>query len=623
MLIAGVGVSQTPSPADSLKIKKYTLSPIRIIAERPAQSIGAITIKDLDTAAKTLNLADALKQISGISITQGSKDESNLKIRGFRKNEVLVLVDGRPLNSGYFGNVNLSAISPADISKAVVIKGPASALYGTNTMGGVVNLIRSEPPLGSTVDLGIHFKRNNTHLMDLQASRRFKAMDISFHASRSHSDGFVLSQAFEPTFVENGGVRNNAKNTVYSGGARLYLQQGIDNSFAFSAGSSYSDTKQIPASVYESKFRLYKDWMRSDASLMADIRLGEWSRLYSMLYYDAAGDTYHEYGDAAYQVLHINSRMKNHSLGFNPRLAMDLMTLGELSLGLRAQRIQNRRKDNGNYPEWTQSTMDIFGAFVHYELQRDLDYSFSMGTSSHSLDNDYKGKWLVEPAMRVAYKAETGMELSLGSGINSAYPTMRQLFSIDRGNPNLLPQHAVKTELNFSQAFTKLPLPFTFQSSIFHNYVRDLIEVKDGYYQNIFQVQSIGYETGILLKATSFWDIDMQYAYLKQLENAEYQLTESPKHSIELQNVFHLPAETKLFISSSVYGKRLSMDSGGEYHSLGSYRLFSARVAKTFGKWKLELGLENILDENYEMEYGFPAPGRNFSIGAVYSIFGN
>ncbi|MDD3282668.1 MAG: Plug domain-containing protein, partial [Candidatus Cloacimonetes bacterium] len=94
------------SRPDSLK--QYHLHPVRVIADGPQASIGSVStiLKPPNTAS----ISEAIKLSPGLNISYGSRDESNLKIRGFRKNESLILTDGRPLNSGYFGNVDLSKI---------------------------------------------------------------------------------------------------------------------------------------------------------------------------------------------------------------------------------------------------------------------------------------------------------------------------------------------------------------------------------------------------------------------------------------------------------------------------------------------------------------------------------
>jgi hypothetical protein len=69
---------------------------VRVIVNSPAEAIGQL-IRVPDPSAASSTIQDALQNLPGISSTTGSKDESNIRLRGFRKNEVKIMVDGRPL----------------------------------------------------------------------------------------------------------------------------------------------------------------------------------------------------------------------------------------------------------------------------------------------------------------------------------------------------------------------------------------------------------------------------------------------------------------------------------------------------------------------------------------------
>lgn len=87
-------------------------------------------------------VTDLLKKNSSVSIIQYPGLSACIGIRGFRpqfsglNQRSLLLVDGRPA-----GTVNIATINPADIERIEVLKGPASALYGSSAMGGVINVI--------------------------------------------------------------------------------------------------------------------------------------------------------------------------------------------------------------------------------------------------------------------------------------------------------------------------------------------------------------------------------------------------------------------------------------------------------------------------------------------------
>lgn len=117
------------------------------------QSITVITRKDIENTGAQ-EFTDLLKKNASVNIVQYPGLLAGTGIRGFRpqtsglNQRVLLLIDGRPA-----GTANLATINPSDIERIEVLKGPASALYGSQAMGGVVNVItrRSAGAIRSTV----------------------------------------------------------------------------------------------------------------------------------------------------------------------------------------------------------------------------------------------------------------------------------------------------------------------------------------------------------------------------------------------------------------------------------------------------------------------------------------
>lgn len=151
LLFIGATVVSTPLfaqqfPADT--IQGTNLDEIVVTATRSAiekskvpQSIEIISPRDIEMTPAQ-EFTDLLKKHATINVIQYPGLSAGVGIRGFRpqfsglNQRTLLLVDGRPA-----GTVNLATINPADIERVEVLKGPASALYGSQAMGGVVNVI--------------------------------------------------------------------------------------------------------------------------------------------------------------------------------------------------------------------------------------------------------------------------------------------------------------------------------------------------------------------------------------------------------------------------------------------------------------------------------------------------
>lgn len=118
------------------------------IKNAPA-SISVITREQLETKPFH-NLADAVADVEGVTVERGGKAGGmNISIRGLPSDYTLVLVDGKRLNQNSsgarpngFGDVDTNFIPPmAAIERIEVVRGPMSTLYGSDAMGGVINII--------------------------------------------------------------------------------------------------------------------------------------------------------------------------------------------------------------------------------------------------------------------------------------------------------------------------------------------------------------------------------------------------------------------------------------------------------------------------------------------------
>ena len=117
-------------------------------------TISVITAQQIrENKAETV--ADVLRTIPGVTLRQNGDPGSpaTLSIRGSKPSQVLVLVDGERVSSqAFIGGVDLSKFLVDQVSRIEVIRGPASALYGSEAFGGVINIITKQPSV-SGVDV--------------------------------------------------------------------------------------------------------------------------------------------------------------------------------------------------------------------------------------------------------------------------------------------------------------------------------------------------------------------------------------------------------------------------------------------------------------------------------------
>ncbi len=90
------------------------------------------------------NVADLLSQRAGISLQTSVAGGSNLNILGMDSKYILILIDGQPITGKFNNRVSLDQILTAPLEKIEIVKGPNSSLYGSEAMGGIINIITNK-----------------------------------------------------------------------------------------------------------------------------------------------------------------------------------------------------------------------------------------------------------------------------------------------------------------------------------------------------------------------------------------------------------------------------------------------------------------------------------------------
>ncbi len=111
----------------------------KLLEESPV-SIDVVTAEEIETLSVG-TLDEVLDYLPGVYLSESVKEGSNIMIRGFDGDRVLVLVDGQRLLAPTGASVDFAQISALDIDRIEIVRGASSALYGSEAMGGVINII--------------------------------------------------------------------------------------------------------------------------------------------------------------------------------------------------------------------------------------------------------------------------------------------------------------------------------------------------------------------------------------------------------------------------------------------------------------------------------------------------
>lgn len=122
---------------------------------QPAAGETAVTREQLDLLNRD-TVGDAVAIAPGVALSNNSRNESLVYVRGFDPRQVPVFLDGIPQYVPYDGYIDFGRFTTFDLAEIRVAKGAASLLYGPNTLGGAINLVSRKPaaPLEGDVRLG-------------------------------------------------------------------------------------------------------------------------------------------------------------------------------------------------------------------------------------------------------------------------------------------------------------------------------------------------------------------------------------------------------------------------------------------------------------------------------------
>jgi len=611
--------SDTLALQDSLPV--YHLG--EIITVRGQKDVPvSLTSEILSTSMKTqgtTTVASVLSGTPGIIVTEGSKGESRLQVRGFQPQQTLVLYDGRPVALPYYGDLDLTVIPLGNVSKISIIKGPAPTLYGANSMGGVVNIISQRMAGHPIRQARLSVAENDGYDVLINYGAAVHRLDWWFSAERSSSDGYDLSDDFVPDELEDGALRYNSDYRHFNIDGKLNYSLAGETIVSLSAGV-YDAVRGLPSGTDRARYQRYPFWRRWYADLGGD---GWWGqRVYwkGKLYYDDCENRLVRYSDSTMteEILDFDSYHDSYDLGgvFNATVSINDRTQNATNVSIRRDVIK-RQDDLGEPWEHNSTNLlsisDQFEYVITHGLRSEIGAGFGLmtskpdNTSTDALDL-YGG---------VIYSPRTWLDLHLSASRATRFPTLSQLYSGTSGNPDLQPERALKTEIGYQARLTD---QLALNQAYFNNDVKGLIDRKDrdSQYENLEKVDLSGFETGLSYECR-LWQADVNYMYLHAYEyNVEGETTtkdrrsHSPRHKID----YSVHMKTGFGLSFSHSGQAIIDRVDPDKEEMHDYFLAHMKVAyQVMKELELFVNIRNLFDVNYEEERYYPMPGRLITAG--------
>jgi len=553
-----------------------------------------ITRADIDRA-QAVDLPSLIRNVTGIEIVQngGAGTVSSAFIRGAESRHTLVLVDGIPINNLNFSAAALEHIPLVNVERIEVVRGNVSSLYGSNALGGVIQIFTRDA--GTSPWTSLTAQVGSRGLADVSGSTGVKkesGLALSASAQTLHFRGFnAINQKELP-----------GTNPDRDGYSRRVLSAGVsqDLSQLGRIGLKLSESKGV--TEYDSQFGPATQTDKSNFALTNASLYGQF-KLASDLQLDANMGQTSDSLDASVTAYpyRIKSSSQNSSLGLTWRaLQGHIVTAGYETTTQRLDSDTVYKKTERNL---SASRLGYLIDQGDHQLQINLrqdDYSdFGMATTGL-----FGYGYRLTPALRVSANTSTGFMA----------PTFNDLYYPYGGNPTLRPEHLRSNEIAAQYSSGAHNVRVTY----FDNQFTDLIGNNSSFVRtNIAKAQNKGVE---LIYIGKFANSTINAGFTSQ----------DPLNSIT-QKQLDRRAKT---IANFGLNQDLGAWSVGAQTRYSSERPDAAQT-KTLGvyfvsdltasyQWSRDLKLNgrinNVFDRKFETAYGYNQVRRGVFAGLNWQI---
>ena len=615
------------------------------------------------TKSNSSRLSDILDDQSGIFIVSDFGGGNGIQIQGLDSQYTLLLIDGSPIIGRQSGTLDLDRISIGNIEQIEIIKGSSSSLYGTDAIGGVVNLITTMTNDSISADISYKFSSFNTNDISINIGKiSNKGHNLNLYFNSFNSEGYDLNDnpvlnTVEPYKSYTGFLRHNFKKNKWSffSSSRIYNEnqdftldlnsygRNIINESSINTSINFQNNESHKF-VFENYFTNYKN----DEE------------------YDLNQNSIDEsFFDQSLFKSEIRSIFKND--------VKNTLTIG---LGFYSETL----KRNNFYKD--KVSQNSFNYFVQYEgfIFKNTNYIFGARYDQY---DEYESEFSPRFAIRTQINDNISSKISIGKGFKT--PDFRQLYfnfsnsnsgysvigfnaakeiiynlqnlgqisnliiSEEEFSGNLKPESSISFNLGFNINTYK---NIIFDLNFFRNQIQNLIDYKiiatklNGQsifsYYNLNKVYTQGIEFNTAFSLLNDFKINFGYQYLEAKDNEAknqikkgevfarltpnspafqikpkdyYGLYNRSRHNLNLKISYVTKNNFELYFKSKYRSKYGISDTNGNNllddfdEFVDSNLLSDMSISKKYKNYNLSFGVDNLF--NYTDPLNIPNyPGR-------------
>jgi len=568
----------------------YWLDEIVVTATRSERSIkdlsatvSIITREDIESSNAGIVL-DLLRDLPGVFV--GKREEfgrADVSIRGMGNNgrKIMVLVDGRPVKMGIFGCTITHSLPLDNVERIEVVRGPASVLYGSDALGGVVNIITRSPKRKFEGDLKLSYGSHDTRQILARFGGRAGGFDYYLTGGRKLSDGHR----------PNGGYSS----WDYTAKAGYALRGGFKATFL---GKYFHGKKREPGPISSPTPDAWDDYERYALDLTLSGRIGK-AEGYLKLYRNSGE---HRFSDGFHSTDFTNGAII--SLSARP------LPPYELSGGIELRNMGGEQLSDLKFAK--RGSWDRTESAVYIQNEYRLGRHLILSAGARFNHDSASGNEL-SPHFGVVYHPDPRTVLRIAANKGFRSPQINELYLFIPANPELKPERVWNFEAGVDRRISD---ELSIDVTAYHMKGEDIIEkalnpTPPPMYKfvNSGSFTFNGAELGLRFDRRSGPFGRLYYSYMDPGEKTAGR----PRNKLNLILGYRMKRASILVSSRYVAGLYAG---DGSRDRLSDYFVADAKFTfKISHNFDLFISAENVLDESYEIEKGYPMPGRSLSVG--------
>ena len=576
-----------------------------------SQTVSVIGRAQIERSMQPSLLPVLTKQIPGLFVTSrgvmgygvSNGAAGSISLRGLSGGSarLMVMIDGHPQYAGIFGHPISDAYQSFLAERVEVLRGPASVLYGSNAMGGVINIVTRKMKEDG-VNTNIHAGYGSYNTLETEVTNRIRKGRFSSVVSGSYNrtDGHRADMEFEQ----------------YGGYAKL--------------GYEVTDNWNLRGDVDVTHFNASYPGPVSAPLLDGDQRItrGMTSFALENNYQKTSGaiSFFYNWGDHWINDGYTPSagegpqddRFLSHDnmMGISLYQSMQLFKGNRITLGFDWFRYGGRAWNEYVSGEKVGTTSDLVDKHedelagyvdLRQEIRSWLTFNAGLRVDHHSRVGT---EWV--PQAGLAFHLPHTIELKASASKGFRYPILREMYMFPPQNPDLQPESMWNYELAFSQRLMNGQL--TYGVNVFYIDGKNLIQTLPNpngsgmLNQNTGHIENAGVELQAAYRINRCWSVDGNYSYL------------------HMKNPVIAAPEHKLYAGMNFSQGRWNVSTGLQYIA-GLYTQVDPDVTENFVLWNLRAAFhanrwldvwargENLLAQKYEINAGYPMPRATVTAG--------